>query len=282
MLPVGTALVTTLLLLLLIPKAQPYFNSQRTDDPNKNNKEIVKYVAIGDSLTEGVGDSTSAGGFIPIVARDIQEKFRLNAVEIENFGKNGDRSDQILKRIKKSEDIQKQLGEADMITLTVGGNDLMKVIKGDVFNLTIKSFDKPLVSYQKQMTALLDEIRSYNEEAPVYVLGIYNPFYLYFPEITEMQQIVTNWNTGTETVVNEQKNMYFIPINDLLYKGVDGDVGITGSEEDSLETGDVVNNAIYEEDHFHPNNLGYQLMANAVRQKMIETKADWLIKGVND
>lgn len=282
LLPVGTALITILLLLLLIPKAQPYFNSQRTDDPNKNNKEIVKYVAIGDSLTEGVGDSTSAGGFIPIVARDIQEKFRLNAVEIENFGKNGDRSDQILKRIKKSEDIQKQLGEADMITLTVGGNDLMKVIKGDVFNLTIKSFDKPLVSYQKQMTALLDEIRSYNEEAPVYVLGIYNPFYLYFPEITEMQQIVTNWNTGTETVVNEQKNMYFIPINDLLYKGVDGDVGITGSEEDSLETGDVVNNAIYEEDHFHPNNLGYQLMANAVRQKMIETKADWLIKGVND
>ncbi|WP_086347630.1 SGNH/GDSL hydrolase family protein [Candidatus Enterococcus clewellii] len=282
LLPLGTALITTLLLLLLIPKAQPYFNTQNTENRNKDNKEIIKYVAIGDSLTEGVGDSTSAGGFIPIVAKDIQEKFQLNAVEIENFGKNGDRSDQILKRIKKSDEIQKQLGEADMITLTVGGNDLMKVIKGDVFNLTVQSFDKPLVSYQKQMTALLDEIRSYNEKAPVYVLGIYNPFYLYFPEITEMQQIVTNWNTGTEEVVNEQNNMYFIPINDLLYKGVDGDVGITGSEEESGNTGDVVNNAIYEEDHFHPNNLGYQLMANAVRQKMIETKADWLIKGVND
>ncbi|MBL1224645.1 SGNH/GDSL hydrolase family protein [Enterococcus sp. BWR-S5] len=283
LLPFATALLTLLLLLLLIPKAQPYFNTQNVKDTNKNNKELVKYVAIGDSLTEGVGDLTNSGGFIPIVAKDIQEKFQLNAVEIENFGKNGDRSDQILKRIKKSEDIQKQLGEADMITLTVGGNDLMKVIKGDVFKLTIDSFDKPLASYQKQMTSLLDEIRKYNEEAPVYVLGIYNPFYLYFPEITEMQQIVTNWNAGTEAVVDEQEKMYFIPINDLLYKGVDGDVGITGSEEDDTGSEDAVtNNAIYEEDHFHPNNLGYQLMANAVRQKMIETKDDWLKKGANE
>lgn len=283
LLPFATALLTLLLLLLLIPKAQPYFNTQNVKDTNKNNKELVKYVAIGDSLTEGVGDLTNSGGFIPIVAKDIQEKFQLNAVEIENFGKNGDRSDQILKRIKKSEDIQKQLGEADMITLTVGGNDLMKVIKGDVFKLTIDSFDKPLASYQKQMTSLLDEIRKYNEEAPVYVLGIYNPFYLYFPEITEMQQIVTNWNEGTEAVVAEQEKMYFIPINDLLYKGVDGDVGITGSEEDDTGSEDAVtNNAIYEEDHFHPNNLGYQLMANAVRQKMIETKDDWLKKGANE
>ncbi|WP_394701557.1 SGNH/GDSL hydrolase family protein [uncultured Enterococcus sp.] len=283
LLPFATALLTLLLLLLLIPKAQPYFNTQNVKDTNKNDKELVKYVAIGDSLTEGVGDLTNSGGFIPIVAKDIQEKFQLNAVEIENFGKNGDRSDQILKRIKKSEDIQKQLGEADMITLTVGGNDLMKVIKGDVFKLTIDSFDKPLASYQKQMTSLLDEIRKYNEAAPVYVLGIYNPFYLYFPEITEMQQIVTNWNEGTEAVVAEQEKMYFIPINDLLYKGVDGDVGITGSEEDDTGTEDAItNNAIYEEDHFHPNNLGYQLMANAVRQKMIETKDDWLKKGANE
>ncbi|MBP1045798.1 SGNH/GDSL hydrolase family protein [Enterococcus sp. BWM-S5] len=283
LLPFGTALLTTLLLLLLIPKAQPYFNTQNTGNTNKNDKEILKYVAIGDSLTEGVGDLTNSGGFVPMVAKDIQEKYQLNAVEIENFGKNGDRSDQILKRIKKSDDIKAQLGEADMITLTVGGNDLMKVIKGDVFNLTIDSFDKPLESYQKQMTTLLEEIRKYNEDAPVYVLGIYNPFYLYFPEITEMQQIVTNWNAGTETVVNEQERMYFIPINDLLYKGVDGDVGITGSEDDTADAGEsITNNAIYEEDHFHPNNLGYQLMANAVRQKMIETKDEWLVKGVNE
>lgn len=277
LLPFGAALLTLLLLLVVVPKAQPYFNTQKSSNPNANNKEIIKYVAIGDSLTEGVGDLTNSGGFVPILADEIKERYKVNAVDVENFGKNGDRSDQILKRIKKSEDIQKQLGDADLITLTVGGNDLMKVIKGDVFNLTVDSFKKPLKNYQEQVTSLLTEIRKYNETAPVYVLGIYNPFYLYFPEITEMQQIVNNWNDGTEEAVIGQENMYFIPINDLLYKGVDGDVGVTGSEEDE-SSDEVTNNAIYEEDHFHPNNLGYQLMANAVREVMIETKSEWLLK----
>ncbi|WP_420705897.1 SGNH/GDSL hydrolase family protein [Enterococcus sp. BWT-B8] len=275
--PFGAALLTLLLLFFIVPKAQPYFNTQKTSVPNENNKDIIKYVAIGDSLTEGVGDLTNSGGFVPILANEIKDRYNVNAVDVENFGKNGDRSDQILKRIKKSEDIQKQLGEADLITLTVGGNDLMKVIKGDVFNLTVESFKKPLKNYQGQISSLLNEIRKYNEAAPVYILGIYNPFYLYFPEIIEMQQIVNNWNDGTEETVSEQNNMYFIPINDLLYKGVDGDVGITGAEEDTSSKA-ITNNAIYEEDHFHPNNIGYQLMANAVREIMIKTKDEWLFK----
>ncbi|MEO2748456.1 lipase, partial [Enterococcus faecium] len=37
-------------------------------------------------------------------------------------------------------------------------------------------------------------------------------------------------------------------------------------------------NVLYEEDHFHPNNLGYQLMANAVRDQLIETQNQWLEK----
>ncbi|MCB5955941.1 SGNH/GDSL hydrolase family protein [Enterococcus sp. CWB-B31] len=275
--PFGAALLTLLLLFFIVPKAQPYFNTQKTSVPNENNKDIIKYVAIGDSLTEGVGDLTNSGGFVPILANEIKDRYNVNAVDVENFGKNGDRSDQILKRIKKSEDIQKQLGEADLITLTVGGNDLMKVIKGDVFNLTVESFKKPLKNYQGQISSLLNEIRKYNEAAPVYILGIYNPFYLYFPEIIEMQQIVNNWNDGTEETVSEQNNMYFIPINDLLYKGVAGDVGITGAEEDTSSKA-ITNNAIYEEDHFHPNNIGYQLMANAVREIMIKTKDEWLFK----
>ncbi|MHC5217567.1 SGNH/GDSL hydrolase family protein [Enterococcus sp. LJL128] len=276
-LPFGAAFLTLILLLVFVPKAQPYFNQKTNENPNKNNKELVKYVAIGDSLTEGIGDPTASGGFVPIVARDIEERYKLNAVEVENFGKNGDRSDQILKRIKKNEAIQKQLTAADMITVTVGGNDLMKVIKGDVFNLTTDSFTKPLKKYQDQLVSLFDEIRKYNETAPIYVLGIYNPFYLYFPEIIEMQQIVNNWNAGTEETVSGYSAMYFIPINDLLYKGVNGDVGVTGAEGDTSDT-EITNDAIYEEDHFHPNNLGYQLMANAVREEMINTKDQWLPK----
>lgn len=269
-----------LILFFTLPKAQPLLVSSVKQADTVNNKEVIHYVAIGDSLTEGIGDSTNSGGFVPLLAKDLEKQLKLNGVQVDNYGKNGDRSDQILKRIKKSEEIQKSITSADVITLTFGGNDLMKIVKGDIFSLTEKSFDKPLKSYQKGVTKLLDEIRSYNEQAPIYVVGIYNPFYLYFPEITEMQEIVNNWNKGTEKVVGEFSNAYFIPINDLLYKGSGGDVGIVseGTISSSEAMQDGTNDVLYEEDHFHPNNLGYQIIASTVKNKMLKTKDEWLPK----
>ncbi|MBO0441308.1 SGNH/GDSL hydrolase family protein [Candidatus Enterococcus ikei] len=270
------------LLLIAIPKAKPILGLGTKQAVKSEIKEVIHYVAIGDSLTEGIGDLTNSGGFVPLVAKDLQEQYHLNGVQTENFGKNGDRSDQILKRLKKNEDIQEGLASADVITLTVGGNDLMKVIKGDVFRLTKKSFDKPLKNYQKEVEKLLTEIRKYNPKAPIYVLGIYNPFYLYFPDITEMQDIVDSWNDGTEEIVKAENNAYFIPINDLLYKGAGDEVGIVSSEASSTSSSEdrsIKNNALYEEDHFHPNNLGYQIMASTVRDEMAKTQDKWLKKG---
>lgn len=277
-----TTIISVFLLLTLIaPKAKPILGSGAQQIAKSETKEVIHYVAIGDSLTEGIGDLTNSGGFVPLVAKDLQEQYHLNGVQTDNFGKNGDRSDQILKRIKKNETIQAGLATADVITLTVGGNDLMKVIKGDIFRLTKESFKRPLKSYQKEVDKLLTEIRKYNADAPIYVLGIYNPFYLYFPDITEMQEIVDNWNSGTEEIVQAEKKAYFIPINDLLYKGVGDEVGIVSSENtlNSSEEVDIKNNALYEEDHFHPNNLGYQIMASTVRDEMVKTHDKWLKKG---
>ncbi|MBM7688611.1 lipase [Enterococcus ureilyticus] len=273
-----------LLLLVAVPKAKPILGTGTAQTVKNDKKEVIHYAAIGDSLTEGIGDLTNSGGFVPLVAKDLQEKYHLNGVQTDNFGKNGDRSDQILKRIKKNSEIQEGLASADIITLTVGGNDLMKVIKGDVFRLTKDSFKKPLKNYQKEVEKLLTEIRKYNADAPIYVLGIYNPFYLYFPDITEMQEIVDNWNEGTEEIVNADSNAYFIPINDLLYKGAGDEVGIVSSEDTAAATTssgehDIKNNALYEEDHFHPNNLGYQIMASTVREEIVKTQDKWLEKG---
>lgn len=276
------ALSIFIVLTFAVPKAKPMMTTYKTNGgiKRKENKEVLSYVAIGDSLTEGVGDSTNSGGFVPLVAKEIKKEYKLNGIQTENYGKSGDRSDQILKKIKNSEEIQKSITSADIITITVGGNDLMKVVKGDLFKITTESFEKPLKNYQKEIEKIIQEIRKYNADVPIYFLGIYNPFYLYFPEITEMQSIVNNWNKATKEVVTNEKNTYFIPINDLLYKGKNNEVGIVGQETTSSSTDDknVENELLYEADHFHPNNLGYQIMANAICEELIETKDSWLPK----
>lgn len=160
----------------------------------------------------------------------------------------------------------------------------MKVIQNNLFGISIDSFDKPIKKYQENVKEIIEEIRSLNKQVPIYILGIYNPFYLNFPEITDMQTIVDNWNEGTQQVVDESANSYFIPINDLLYQGLNQEVGITEASDQTTSSDSssgTRNNVLYEEDHFHPNNLGYQLMANAVRDQLIETHEKWLVKGGN-
>lgn len=275
------------LLSKLVPVAPDRIEVQVTKE-NQNNKELIEYVALGDSLTEGIGDLTEQGGFVPLVANELKDYYGLSQVITTNFGKSGDRSDQILKRMDKNEEIMPKIAEADFVTLTVGGNDLMKVIQDNFFGLKIDSFEKPLAKYQQRLQEIITKIRSVNPDCPIYVLGIYNPFYLNFPEIEDMQTVMDNWNQGTQETVQSLENSYFIPINDLLYKGIDNEVGITSegatgtTDSSSNDLNIIKNNALYEEDHFHPNNLGYQLMANAVRDELIATQDRWLKEDTNE
>lgn len=251
-----------LILSIIIPPAKPEFSRTTI---STNTHKVLHYVALGDSLTEGVGDSTKEGGFVPLFSEQIEF---VDDVEIisQNFGKAGDTSKQINARLMK-----KDLGQssavrrADFITLTVGGNDLMHAMSKNLTNTTVSDFKKPMLSYQKSLKNLFDDIRKFNSYAEIYVFGIYNPFYLQFSNIPQLQEICDNWNAVTQKTVENQKNIKFIPINALLYKGVNGEQGVTEDSGTNKTGDDITNNdALSLIDKFHPNNVGYQIMANAV------------------
>lgn len=261
----------------MIPKAPARIRTDETATQAVAVKNNIRFVAIGDSLTEGVGDETASGGYVPLVASTLEEAFSINSIEIENYGVAGDRSTQILKRINEQQEIQDDIASAEIISVTVGGNDLMKVIQNNILGLSVEKFEKPGEKYQANLTKLLTTIRQLNSTAPIYVLGIYNPYYIYFPEITEMQTIIDQWNTRTQAVVEQEERMYFVPINELIYQGIISDE--EASEVPDADTlNELRNNAIYEGDNFHPNYNGYQLIAKAFTNKMKETKDDWLIE----
>lgn len=273
-------IVTFTLSSMALPKADKIRQQTETSSNKETKMEILRLSAIGDSLTEGVGDTTNTGGYVPLLQTDLGEQFPIEVVQAENFGKSGDRSDQILKRLKKDEAMQESVKKADVITMTVGGNDLMKAIQSKMFNkLSLKSFARPQKKYQKQLEQLYAEIRSLNPSAPIYQLGIYNPFYKNFSEIKEMQEIVDFWDKGSKDFVDKQDNAYFVPINDEIYNGLpDHDIKIESgsSKKKTPSKEDVINDLISEDDSFHPNNLGYQIISNAFKSKMEATKKEWL------
>ena len=227
-------------------------------------KEKVTYVAIGDSLTHGVGDRSNQGGYDPVLSQALESDFNWQ-VTPRNYGIAGNTSNQILKRMQEKKDIKRDLKKAKLMTLTVGGNDVIHVIKDNITNLNVNTFSRAAVGYQKRLRQIIELARKENKTLPIYITGIYNPFYLNFPEMTE-------------EVSKEYDNVYFVPVNDLLYKGINGKGGVTSSDETSQSTKssqDSLNDALFEEDHFHPNNTGYQIMSDAILKRINQTKKEW-------
>ena len=262
-----TFLVCFFLVNWLLPSAEPVMTKQSTSAQ----KKTVTYVAIGDSLTKGVGDSTNQGGFVPLLAQSLTNESGLEFKAI-NYGVSGNTSGQILSRMQEKKEIRKDLKQAQLLTITVGGNDLRKAILEDTSNLDLDRFEKASKAYEKNLKQIIELARKDNPDLPVYVVGIYNPLYLNFPDLTELQTLVDQWNQRTEVTLSAYQGVYFVPINDLLYKGIDGKSGVTESE---LGKETVTNDALYDEDSFHPNHTGYEIIKEAVLEKIHATEKKW-------
>lgn len=204
-----------------------------------SNKE-THVVAVGDSLTQGVGDSKGEGGYIGILDQTVNANKQL--VKFDNFGVRGNRTDQLLKRLD-NEEVSTSIDDADIVLITIGANDIMKVVRENITNLTFKDFVQERVGYEQGLRDIFDKIRRINPDTEIYLLGFYNPFEQYFESIKELNTIVEEWNrTGTE-VAADYDAITFIPIDDLF-------------EETDIN--------LFSEDNFHPNDLGYQRMAKRV------------------
>ncbi|WP_062514952.1 SGNH/GDSL hydrolase family protein [Halobacillus sp. KGW1] len=207
-------------------------------------KDDMEIVALGDSLTQGVGDDTDNGGYVGILEDTFNSNKERDLIHIDNFGKRGNRTDQLIRRLEEQEEISTALEEADLILITIGANDVMKVVKDNFTNLNYQDFVDAQDSYQAQLETIFSMIREENPDAPIYLIGLYNPFNLYFDNIPELGKIMEDWNEISKEVVAEEENVTFIPVRDLF----------EGSEDELL----------WEEDNFHPNERGYKQMAKRV------------------
>ncbi len=199
-----------------------------------------KIVAIGDSLTEGVGDETDNGGYVGILNHTFEEQ-NIH-ISIENLGKRGNRTDQLLLRLENDE-IASTIKKADIVLVTIGANDIMKVVRSNYTNLNMEPFEKERVNYVERLRAIFTKMNELNPELEIYLVGFYNPFERVFGDIEQLDIILDNWNHASELVTEEFENVIYIPTKDLF-------------------SNSTIN--LLSDDHFHPNTSGYKLMAERV------------------
>ncbi|ATP40097.1 lysophospholipase [Solibacillus sp. R5-41] len=216
----------------------------------------VKYLALGDSLTRGIGDETKEFGYTIRLQKELEKWSAVKEVELDNRGKNGRRSDQLLALLQKGH-YDEEIAGADLITVTLGGNDVMKVVKKNIFKLQKTMFDKEVPKFTANYEEIMAEIRMRNPEVPIILVGFYNPFSIIVDEITPFEPIVREWNTTIEDLAKQDENACFVSIEDLF----------TSNED-----------MVYHVDFFHPNSAGYDRMT----RRIIETMQQCNIKQMSD
>ncbi|WNS73902.1 SGNH/GDSL hydrolase family protein [Bacillus sp. DTU_2020_1000418_1_SI_GHA_SEK_038] len=208
----------------------------------------ITIVSAGDSLTEGVGDSTNRGGYIPYLKEKLENDKGIADAYFYNFGVKGNRSDQLLKRLDSSK-IKSAIGEADIVIVTIGGNDMMKVVRENFTSLNLKAFQKQKQIFKDNLDDSLVKIREDNPNSLVVLVGLYNPFISWFANINEINVIVDEWNSTSKEILEKYPNTFFVEIDDIFQKNA----------EDLLFT-----------DFFHPNDKGYELIAGRVYDTLKE------------
>jgi lysophospholipase L1-like esterase len=206
----------------------------------------VHVIGLGDSLTQGVGDERKKDGYFGRVTYQMNDWRGVKEVDTVNLAKRGRRSDQLINQLGDS-DVQLSIKKADMIYLTIGGNDMMKVFKSNLFNLKIEPFYAELGKFENRLDEVFSIIRALNNDAIIVVAGLYNPTTLVIDETNEFVAIIDDWNEAIEVRTTIDSKSCFVPVIDLFDSNQD---------------------MVYHTDFFHPNAKGYDTMATRYLEQL--------------
>src|SRR5699024_9311271 len=155
-------------------------------------------------------DSSQRGGYVPLTAENLRQLGTIRSVQTSNFGKSGNTTIQITTRIEENEEIQHALKEASVIVVSAGGNDLIHSIRESGLQIDLPQAEKARQQYQEHLRGMIDEIRTLNSSAPLFIFGIYNPYEKELEQLTYLQTTVSEWNRTTEELAEKEKNVYFV------------------------------------------------------------------------
>ncbi|MBB6636776.1 GDSL-type esterase/lipase family protein [Cohnella thailandensis] len=212
-------------------------------------KQELKAIALGDSLTRGMGDRTGDGYVRDSIVKlneSLGKKVRL----LGNLAINGLTATRLNQQLEQPS-YASSVMQADLILFTIGGNDLFRIAQsggsiaqgGDVSPERLKA---KLPEAKPRLEATFSKLRRINPYARIVYVGLFNPFYD-VPEARGISETIAEWNAYAQKLAALDGNATVIPTYDLFES----------------------NAARYlSSDHFHPNEMGYGRIAERIDQAL--------------
>ncbi|KOO48935.1 GDSL-type esterase/lipase family protein [Viridibacillus arvi] len=136
----------------------------------------LRYLAIGDSLTVGIGVLFLDPGFVEYY-RGMSQQILKKSVFYKKYARSGATTEDVLKMLH-SPSVTEAVNCADIITITAGGDDLINAAKEFLINKNEESVSHAINQSLKNYSKIIDRIRHLDKQDQ-YILrltNLYNPF----------------------------------------------------------------------------------------------------------
>lgn len=211
------------------------FAPARTTAPAATPRTTVQAIIVGDSLARGAGDESGLGISGRLDA-ELRAR-RIAAKETINLGVNGARTPDLLRQLQ-SANVKRLLAEANVIIVSIGGNDLWG--GNDWRNAAPPNPEAVMGEVLDRIGDAVQTIRAANPRARIYFVGLYNPF-ASTPMGAQLNRLVNRWNGRLVERFGGDPNFTVVQTADLF------------SHRDRLAL-----------DRFHPSGEGYALIARRI------------------
>ncbi|HSJ37972.1 MAG TPA: GDSL-type esterase/lipase family protein [Planococcus sp. (in: firmicutes)] len=216
------------------------------------------YIALGDSLAAGqTPESQIDTGYADLIAQELGRNQPV-AMFSKDLAFPGFTTGDVLERVKE-EEAQELLATANIITLSAGANDLLRLVQANPADGSLQfqriQTDFALNGARQNISDILKELNDAAPDADIYVMG----YYFAYPHARESQKegIAEQLKILNEILKNESEkaDAIFVPVDEAF--------------------GEDATSKVPNPDDVHPNIEGYQAMAN---QFLAQYRTGWSIE----
>lgn len=231
------------LLLCLIFLFGALYPSSLSQAGEAQNKPPLFYLALGDSLTHGLGATETnylrLGAFVPRITAALRTDWD---VHVENHGIPGITSSQLQWYLQNGPGVNQSIAQANLITITIGGNDLLQLLRNE--DLDMRQIDQAINAYQAQVKAIIEHLLSINPDTQIYLMGLYLPYESEHPLYQTGSRAIPLFNTVTAEVAQAFNQVHFVDVYEPFLN--------KGRRYTHIDQEDI-----------HPNDIGYSLLYEA-------------------
>jgi lysophospholipase L1-like esterase len=202
-------------------------------------EKTINYLAFGDSLTVGFG-APDGRGFVYSFKMKVEQWLNV-PVQLIQAGTNGATTSELLQTLESDPQIQKDIQQADIITITAGGNDLIQAAIPFFYQNDPAFLKSALQTYESNYKQIMVQIETLRQgiDTPylIALIGLYNPL----PQVPESAYWVQRFNIFLRKL--EQPHIHIVQVYDAF----------VGQDTRYLS-----------DDAIHPNEDGYDELARQV------------------